>query len=171
MPGVAHGLSNLNGVIHVSPLTCPLNLNGHSRLPINPNGHSRLLNGHSRLPFNLNGHSRLLNGHSRLLNGHSRLPFNATPSYAYGVVLWEIVAPPKAENALSRFSGYAAVGAMEAGTVAGEVPEWVDAEYARLVDRCWSTDAASRPTFEEMVEVLEGVVERSRGREVESRYE
>lgn len=47
-------------------------------------------------------------------------------------------------------------GLME-GTLKPCVPEWVEPEYKRLVDACLEYSAERRPTFEQIVDYLEGV--------------
>ncbi|KAJ9559368.1 hypothetical protein OSB04_013982 [Centaurea solstitialis] len=69
--------------------------------------------------------------------------------YSYGVVLWEITTEKIPwDNLTSTTQVIGAVGLMNQRL---EIPEGIDPQWASLIQSCCSSEAESRPTFEEIL--------------------
>ncbi|PQQ20387.1 myosin light chain kinase smooth muscle [Prunus yedoensis var. nudiflora] len=71
--------------------------------------------------------------------------------YSYGVILWELVTEKIPWDNLNSMQVIGAVGFMNQRL---EIPKDVDPQWASLIESCWQSDAASRPTFQELLEKL-----------------
>ncbi|RDX68512.1 putative serine/threonine-protein kinase SIS8, partial [Mucuna pruriens] len=78
--------------------------------------------------------------------------------YSFGVILWELATEKIPWDTLNPMQVIGAVGFMNHRL---EIPEDVDPQWASIIENCWHSDPACRPTFQELVERL---------RELQRRY-
>ncbi|KAM1195035.1 hypothetical protein ACFX2I_021674 [Malus domestica] len=71
--------------------------------------------------------------------------------YSYGVILWELATEKIPWDNLNSMQVIGAVGFMDQRL---EIPKDVDPQWTCLIESCWQSDAASRPTFQELLEKL-----------------
>ncbi|KAL2341665.1 hypothetical protein Fmac_009605 [Flemingia macrophylla] len=71
--------------------------------------------------------------------------------YSFGVLLWELATEKIPWDTLNPMQVIGAVGFMNHRL---EIPEDVDSQWASIIESCWHSDPASRPTFQELVERL-----------------
>ncbi|XP_024984290.1 tyrosine-protein kinase-like [Cynara cardunculus var. scolymus] len=71
--------------------------------------------------------------------------------YSYGVVLWEITTEKIPWDNLNSMQVIEAVGFMNQRL---EIPEGVDPQWGSLIESCCSSEAESRPTFQEILTKL-----------------
>ncbi|BBG93066.1 PAS domain-containing protein tyrosine kinase family protein [Prunus dulcis] len=69
----------------------------------------------------------------------------------YGVILWELVTEKIPWDNLNSMQVIGAVGFMDQRL---EIPKDLDPQWASMIESCWQSDAASRPTFQELLEKL-----------------
>eukprot|EP01133_Synstelium_polycarpum_P017737 gene17737-21148_t len=74
--------------------------------------------------------------------------------YSFAIVLWEL---------LTRLIPYAGKNTMQVvrSIDRGErlsIPDWCPATYASLINRCWETDPAHRPSFPEILPMMEAMI-------------
>jgi len=76
--------------------------------------------------------------------------------YSFGIVLWEIVSGEDLWPEMDSFTAF-----REAVTDRGErpvIPDWVHPSLANLMQRCWGPDAKKRPSFVEIIEIIDSVL-------------
>ncbi|MED6138314.1 hypothetical protein PIB30_073231 [Stylosanthes scabra] len=78
--------------------------------------------------------------------------------YSFGVILWELATEKIPWDNLNSMQVIGAVGFMDQRL---EIPKDVDPRWASIIESCWHSDPASRPTFRELLEKL---------RELQRRY-
>ncbi|KHN02891.1 Serine/threonine-protein kinase CTR1 [Glycine soja] len=71
--------------------------------------------------------------------------------YGFGVILWEIVTEKIPWDNLNSMQVIGAVGFMNQRL---EIPKNVDPRWASIIESCWHSDPACRPTFPELLERL-----------------
>ncbi|KAM5568745.1 serine/threonine-protein kinase STY46-like [Rosa sericea] len=71
--------------------------------------------------------------------------------YSYGVILWELATEKIPWDNLNPMQVIGAVGFMNQRL---EIPKDVDPKWASIIESCWHSDPASRPTFLELLEKL-----------------
>ncbi|XP_061990277.1 serine/threonine-protein kinase STY46-like isoform X1 [Rosa rugosa] len=71
--------------------------------------------------------------------------------YSYGVILWELATEKIPWDNLNPMQVIGAVGFMNQRL---EIPKDVDPKWASIMESCWHSDPASRPTFLELLEKL-----------------
>eukprot|EP01094_Clydonella_sp_ATCC50884_P028423 TRINITY_DN8519_c0_g1_i1.p1 TRINITY_DN8519_c0_g1~~TRINITY_DN8519_c0_g1_i1.p1 ORF type:complete len:202 (-),score=51.92 TRINITY_DN8519_c0_g1_i1:127-690(-) len=74
--------------------------------------------------------------------------------YSFGMLLWEVAA--RAVPFADAHSPEVAIGWIKEGEKE-DIPEGTPAPYAELLQRCWSSDAAARPSMAEAVDALESM--------------
>ena len=75
--------------------------------------------------------------------------------YSYGMVLWELVSPwdtPFSDLGLTTFFGLS--DAVRRGK-RPPIPAWVEGRYRQLIEECWHQNPSDRPTFKEIVTILQ----------------
>ncbi|XP_028760145.1 probable serine/threonine-protein kinase DDB_G0282963 isoform X1 [Neltuma alba] len=78
--------------------------------------------------------------------------------YSFGVILWELTTEKIPWESLNSMQVIGAVGFMNQRL---EIPKDVDPKWAAIIESCWHSDPACRPTFQELLERL---------RELQRRY-
>ncbi|KAL6193635.1 hypothetical protein ACLB2K_034719 [Fragaria x ananassa] len=71
--------------------------------------------------------------------------------YSYGVILWELVTEKIPWDNLNSMQVIGAVGFMNQRL---EIPKDIDPQWISLIESCWHSDPALRPTFQELLEKL-----------------
>ncbi|KAF2075586.1 hypothetical protein CYY_003129 [Polysphondylium violaceum] len=74
--------------------------------------------------------------------------------YSFAIVLWEL---------LTRLIPYAGKNTMQVvrSIDRGErlpMPDWCPPAYAKLINRCWDTDPTNRPSFPEILPIMENMI-------------
>jgi len=74
--------------------------------------------------------------------------------YSFAIVLWEL---------LTRLIPYAGKNTMQVvrSIDRGErlpIPDWCPPNYAKLINRCWDTDPTNRPSFPEILPIMENMI-------------
>ncbi|XP_061345911.1 probable serine/threonine-protein kinase SIS8 isoform X2 [Gastrolobium bilobum] len=78
--------------------------------------------------------------------------------YSFGVILWELTTEKIPWDTLNPIQVIGAVGFMNNRL---EIPDDADPQWASIIESCWHSDPACRPTFQELMERL---------RELQRRY-
>ncbi|KAK7329567.1 hypothetical protein VNO77_23737 [Canavalia gladiata] len=71
--------------------------------------------------------------------------------YSFGVILWELATEKIPWDTLNPMQVIGAVGFMNHRL---EIPADVDPQWASIIENCWHSDPACRPTFQELLERL-----------------
>ncbi|CAL1397430.1 unnamed protein product [Linum trigynum] len=71
--------------------------------------------------------------------------------YSFGVVLWELATEKIPWHNLNSMQVIGAVGFMNQRL---EIPKDLDPRWASVIESCWLSDPASRPTFQELLDKL-----------------
>ncbi|KAK1617311.1 hypothetical protein QYE76_022828 [Lolium multiflorum] len=74
--------------------------------------------------------------------------------FSYGVVLWELVTQKVPWDTLNTMQVIGAVGFMDHRL---EIPSDTDPEWASMIESCWDSDPQRRPSFQELLERLQGL--------------
>ncbi|KAJ7980396.1 Kinase family protein [Quillaja saponaria] len=69
--------------------------------------------------------------------------------YSFGVILWELATEKIPWDTLNSMQVIGAVGFMNQRL---EIPKDVDPEWASIIESCWHSNPATRPTFQELME-------------------
>ncbi|CAL1397429.1 unnamed protein product [Linum trigynum] len=71
--------------------------------------------------------------------------------YSFGVILWELATKKVPWDNLNSMQIVGAVGFMNQRL---DIPKDLDPRWASIIDSCWLSDPASRPTFQELLKKL-----------------
>ncbi|KAM0841293.1 hypothetical protein ACQ4PT_059130 [Festuca glaucescens] len=74
--------------------------------------------------------------------------------FSYGVVLWELVTQKVPWDTLNTMQVIGVVGLMDHRL---EIPSDTDPEWASMIKSCWDSDPQRRPSFQELLERLQGL--------------
>ncbi|XP_057809745.1 uncharacterized protein LOC131024241 isoform X2 [Salvia miltiorrhiza] len=77
--------------------------------------------------------------------------------YSFGVILWELVTLKIPWENLNSMQVIGAVGFMNQRL---DIPNNVDAQWASIIQSCWSSEPRSRPSFQELVDQLKDMQRR-----------
>ncbi|XP_048536069.1 RGS domain-containing serine/threonine-protein kinase A-like [Triticum urartu] len=74
--------------------------------------------------------------------------------FSYGVVLWELATQMIPWDTLNTMQVIGAVGFMDHRL---EIPSDVDPQWASMIESCWESEPQRRPSFQELLERLQGL--------------
>ncbi|XP_042057164.1 uncharacterized protein LOC121801813 isoform X1 [Salvia splendens] len=86
-----------------------------------------------------------------LLNGSTNRVSEKVDVFSFGIVLWEILT---GEEPYANMHCGAIIGGIVKNTLRPTIPEWCDTEWRKLMERCWSADPGTRPSFTEITYAL-----------------
>ncbi|XP_030549989.2 uncharacterized protein LOC115754935 isoform X2 [Rhodamnia argentea] len=71
--------------------------------------------------------------------------------YSFGIVMWELLT---GEEPYANLRSEDIIASIIKGTLRPKIPSWCDPAWRSLMERCWSTDVNSRPTFSDIAKEL-----------------
>ncbi|XP_008811866.1 uncharacterized protein LOC120109084 [Phoenix dactylifera] len=74
--------------------------------------------------------------------------------YSFGIVMWELLT---GEEPYENMHFEDIIAGIIKGDLRPEIPTWCDPLWRSLMERCWSTDPASRPSFSEIAKELRAI--------------
>ncbi|XP_002524447.2 serine/threonine-protein kinase A-Raf [Ricinus communis] len=86
-----------------------------------------------------------------LLNSNNKMVTEKVDVYSFGIVMWELLT---GEEPYADLRSEEIIAGIIKGILRPEVPSWCDPAWRSLMERCWSSDAKSRPAFSEIAKEL-----------------
>ncbi|WCJ29693.1 Protein kinase superfamily protein with octicosapeptide/Phox/Bem1p domain [Euphorbia peplus] len=86
-----------------------------------------------------------------LLNSESKMVTEKVDVFSFGIVMWELLT---GEEPYSNLRSEEIISGIMKGTLRLEIPSWCDPRWRSLMERCWSSDPACRPSFSEIAKEL-----------------
>ncbi|KAG6471545.1 hypothetical protein ZIOFF_068988 [Zingiber officinale] len=86
-----------------------------------------------------------------LLSGKSNMVSEKIDVYSYGIVMWELLT---GEEPYADMRCASIIGGIVNNDIRPKIPTWCDPEWKSLMESCWSSDPASRPSFSEISKKL-----------------
>ncbi|KAJ0105966.1 hypothetical protein Patl1_18691 [Pistacia atlantica] len=77
--------------------------------------------------------------------------------FSFGVILWELMTVSIPWNNLNSLQVVGVVGFMDRRL---ELPEGLDPQVASVIGDCWQSDADKRPSFEDIIQRMSGLLQR-----------
>uniref|UniRef100_A0A7N0TGZ9 Protein kinase domain-containing protein n=1 Tax=Kalanchoe fedtschenkoi TaxID=63787 RepID=A0A7N0TGZ9_KALFE len=86
-----------------------------------------------------------------LLSGKNNMVSEKIDVYSFGVVMWELLtgAEPYADMHYGSI-----IGGIVNNALRPQIPTWCDPEWKSLMESCWASDPAERPSFSEISQKL-----------------
>ncbi|XP_010047803.2 uncharacterized protein LOC104436653 [Eucalyptus grandis] len=86
-----------------------------------------------------------------LFNNKNNMVTEKVDVYSFGIVMWELLT---GEEPYANLRSEDIIAGIIKGTLRPEIPSWCDPAWRSLMDRCWSTDVNSRPSFSDIAKEL-----------------
>ncbi|KAI6681726.1 hypothetical protein NL676_035607 [Syzygium grande] len=86
-----------------------------------------------------------------LFNNKNSMVTEKVDVYSFGIVMWELLT---GEEPYANLRSEDIIAGILKGTLRPEIPSWCDPAWRSLMERCWSTDVNSRPSFSDVAKEL-----------------